>query len=162
MQHEIVVDEKGRKWYKPLPAPMIPQWSMVACDVRDENKLTTKQFHDMIWYLGLCENKGFAKTDDQIRLCAMRWIAGKRKVTPPGTEKKKREARRARKILQNVPKELLAAIDEASALPMAKQYLEGNEKVFNALFGFVMKKFKAEPQVVRELLTKKLEGMKHG
>lgn len=62
-------------------------------------------------------------------------------------------------MLQDVPKELLAAVEEAVATPMAKQYLAGNEKVFNAMFGFVMKKFKAEPQVVKELLTKKLKGM---
>ena len=115
----------------------------------------------MIWYLGLCEEKGFAKTDDQIRLCALRWVAGKRKVTPPGTERKKNEAKRIREMLLSVPKELLAAIEEAVAMPMAKQYFAGNEKVFNALFGVVMKKFKAEPQVVRELLTKKLEQMKN-
>jgi hypothetical protein len=111
---------------------------------------------DVEWYVNRCIVAGFCKTDDQIRLCAQRYVVGKRKVTPPGTRRRKEEARRMRKMLANTPVELMAIIDEAIKMEAAKQYLAGNDKSLNSVLGFVLRQYKTDANVVRALLMGKL------
>lgn len=138
---------------------IIPTWADVASDIRDEHKLTNVQFNSMVWYLSLCESK-FAKTNDQIRLCAQRWIVGKRKVTPPGTKRRKREAKERKKALLNLPKALIDAIANVVASDVFKQVVGGNEKAANSLMGMVMKQHKADPQLIKQLLAAEIEKAK--
>lgn len=109
---------------------------------------------DILWYVQLCEMAGHADTDDQRRGCAARYIAGKRKITPPGTERRKKAAKEQRKLLANVPAELKAAVAAVCAenAKAIEQYKGGNEKALNSMIGAVMKRHKSEPTVIRTLL----------
>lgn len=109
---------------------------------------------DILWYVQLCEHAGFADTDDLRRACAARYIAGKRKITSPGTKRRKKAAKEQRKLLANVPAELRAVVTAvASENPNAiEQYKGGNEKALNSMIGAVMKRYKSEPTVIRTLL----------
>lgn len=115
--------------------------------------------YEVEWYVSRCIVAGFANTPDQVRLCAERYLAGKRKVTPPGTKRRKRDAKRMRDMMSNTPAELLAAVAGAIAdAPRAvQQYLSGTEKALNALVGGVIKRYKTDPAVIRELLIQKLK-----
>jgi len=99
---------------------------------------------------------GFCATDDMLRLCAQRYMAGKRKVTPPGTLRRKAAERERRRLLRNMPAELTAAIASATDSAAAQQYAAGNDKSLNAVVGMVLKQYKAEPSFVRELLATRL------
>ena len=109
-------------------------------------------------YIWKCIAKGFCSTDDQIRLCAQRWMKGKRKVTPPGTLRKKKEAKERAKFLANIPLELIQAIDSVLAKneKAIEQYKAGNEKAVNALIGQVMKLYRSDASVIKELLVGKM------
>jgi len=109
---------------------------------------------DIAWYVSRCEMVGFCKTGDQVRLCAERYIAGKRKVTPPGTERRKKDERRRRKMLRNIPAELVKAISEVIAenAKAIQQYKDGNEKAINSMVGGVMKRYRGDPAVIKILL----------
>jgi hypothetical protein len=115
---------------------------------------------DLVWYVKLCEMAGFCSTDDGIRLCARRWLSGKRKVTAPGTQRRKDAEKARRKLLAAVPQELLEALKMASQTQAAEQYRGGSEKALNSLIGFVMRRYvaatKVSAQVVRELLIETL------
>lgn len=113
--------------------------------------------HDIAWYVGLCERKGYCKTDDLKRACALRYLAGKRKVSPPGHRRKKKAAKDLKRALSNIPAELLVAMEEACKTSQAEQYLAGNEKALNALVGMVMKTYKFNAAAVRELIVNKLK-----
>lgn len=110
------------------------------------------------WYVSKCIAAGFCKTDDQIRLCAQRWMAGKRKVTPPGTKRRKNEAKKKAAMMANVPPELSAAIEAVVAEnPKAiAQFKGGTEKALNALVGGVMKRYKTDPATVKDLLIRRI------
>lgn len=98
--------------------------------------------YEIARYISLCMRAGFCKTDDQIRLCADRWLAGKRKVTPPGTGRKKRAAKELAKIRFNVPAQLSAAIRNVVTANKDKavaEYRNGNDKAINALIGQVLR-----------------------
>ena len=113
---------------------------------------------DIEWYVSKCITAGFCKTDDQVRLCAQRWMAGKRKVTPPGTKRRKTEAKKKAAMMSNVPAELTAAI-EAVVAENAKavaQFKGGTEKALNALVGGVMKRYKTDPATVKDLLIRRI------
>lgn len=116
--------------------------------------------YEIAWYVSRCQLAGFATTSDQMRLCAERYIAGKRKVTPPGTKRRKLAAKKMREVLANVPKELMVAIDAvvAEQQKAVQQFLGGTDKALNALVGGVMKRYKSDPAIVRELLVKKIKG----
>ena len=111
---------------------------------------------EVAWYVNLCEMAGFCQTDDMRRICAQRYMAGKRKVTLPGTQRRKAAERERRRLLRNMPPELTAAIDLATNSLAAQQYAEGNDKALNAVVGMVLKQYKAEPSLVRELLAAQL------
>ena len=112
--------------------------------------------HRVAWYVNLCEMAGFCDTDDMRRLCAERFMAGKKKVTPPGTGRKKRADKMRRRIARNMPQALLAAIEEAVLLPAAAQYAAGKERAMDSLVGFVMRSHKTDPVLVRDMLVKRL------
>ena len=115
-----------------------------------------------------CEMAGFCDTDDMRRLCAQRYMAGKRKVTPPGTQRRKVAERERRRLLRAMPVALTEAIAVAAESTAAQQFATGNDKALNAVVGMVLKKYKAEPAFVRELLAARLrpnalgEGRKRG
>ena len=106
------------------------------------------------WYVSRCEMAGFCETDDMRRLCAQRFMAGKRKVTPPGHQRKKNAAKRARQEIKSP--DLVAVVREACKTDAANQYRSGNEKALNALIGFVLKRQKAEPGAIKSLLIEAL------
>ena len=97
---------------------------------------------------------GFCKTEDDVRACAARYLAGKRKITPPGTARRLRESKERAKLLANVPKELTNAIAEVMEAnsKAIEQYRAGNEKAVNALVGQVMRKHKTDAAVIKQLL----------
>jgi len=109
-------------------------------------------------YVARCIIAGFCKTQDQMRLCAERYIAGKRKVTPPGTKRRKVQEKKKAEALKNTPPELINAILQAIAEneKAVNQFRGGNEKALNALVGGVMKRCKADPAIVKELLLRKI------
>lgn len=111
---------------------------------------------ELAWYVVRCEMAGFCDSDDMRRLCALRYMAGKRKVTPPGTQRRKAKERERRKLLRNMPPALMEAIEAAENSTAAKQFAEGNEKALNAVVGMVLKQCKAEPSFVRDLLADRL------
>ena len=133
-------------------------WLLVE-DIIDTVRGTShwEKREDIIWYVSLCERRGFANTKDEKKNCALRYMAGKRKVSAPGTKRRKRSLQEQRKILRNIPPELKAAIDTACQSDLAKQVLGGNTKAMNALIGFVMKFYKAPAALVKQLLEAKLK-----
>lgn len=109
-------------------------------------------------YVSLCEMKGFAATDEQKRQCALRYIAGKRKVSPPGAKRRKKEAKARNDAIKSASPELMEAVREAASTDAAKQYARGNAKAINALVGMVMKKHKADPAVIRSLIESNISA----
>ncbi len=47
--------------------------------------------NEVAHYVDRCMAAGFCKTEDDIRACAGRYLAGKRKVTAPGTARRLRD-----------------------------------------------------------------------
>ena len=110
--------------------------------------------HNVADYVSRCMQAGFCKTEDDVRACAARYLAGKRKITPPGTARRLRESKERAKLLANVPKELTNAIAEVMEVnsKAIEQYRAGNEKAVNALVGQVMRKHKTDVAVIKQLL----------
>jgi hypothetical protein len=115
------------------------------------------QWVDVAWYVGLCANKGFANTSDQMRLCAERYVSGKRKVSAPWTRKNKKIKKERDQQLRNVPHEILDAVNIVCSGNLGQQYKAGNTKVINAMVGQVMKVKKIDAAVVMQLLKTQLE-----
>lgn len=113
--------------------------------------------YKILHYVSRCEMAGFATTTSEKQNCAMRYMAGKRKVSAPGTERRKRANKELRAALANVPPELSAAIDAASQSALAKQVIGGNAKAMNALIGSVLKTHKVAAALVKQLLEAKLK-----
>ena len=113
---------------------------------------------DIEAYVSRCVEAGFATTGDAMRLCAARYIAGKRKISQPGTARRKLQEKKMREMLANTPPELLKAIDDVitEQQKAADQFRDGNDKAINSLVGGVMKRHRTDAAVVRELLTRKL------
>ena len=120
--------------------------------------------YEIEWYVWKCIDAGFCKTPDQIRLCASRWIAGKRKVTPPGTERRKVEAAKKAALIANVPPELSAAIDVvlAESAKAVAQFKAGTEKALNALVGGVIALSLNEGAYAAEIVRAGLLSIDHG
>jgi Asp-tRNA(Asn)/Glu-tRNA(Gln) amidotransferase B subunit len=135
-------------------------WQLVG-DIIDTVRGTShwEKREDIIWYVSLCEQRGFATTKDEKKNCVLRYMAGKRKVSAPGTKRRKRSLQEQRKMLKNMPLELSAAIDAACQSDLAKQVLGGNTKAINALVGSVLKSYKAPAALVKQLLEAKLKEM---
>ena len=111
---------------------------------------------DVAWYVDRCAQKGFANTPDSMRECAKRYMAGKRKISAPGTAKRKRDEKMMVDFLKNPPQEIIVTIETLADSPIATQYKNGNEKALNAIVGMVLKSHKFEPACVRALIVKKL------
>jgi hypothetical protein len=142
----------------PRPVYDTAYWEMVG-DIVDVVHGTPhwEKRNDILWYVGLCERAGFASNKSQRQNCALRYMAGKRKVSPPGTKRRKRSLQEQRKMLKNMPPELIAAIDSACQSDLAKQVLGGNAKAMNALIGSILKAHKAPAAIVKQLLEAKLK-----
>ena len=110
--------------------------------------------NQVAYYVDLCIRAGFCKTDNDIRLCAERYLAGKRKVTPPGTQRKKQQAKERKKLLSNIPQQLLDTVKDVVLKneKAVQQYKSGNEKAINALIGQVIKVHRYEATVIKDLL----------
>ena len=112
---------------------------------------------EVAWYVGRCMAAGFCETDEQMRLCAKRFMAGKRRVTPPGTQRRKDAEKAKRKLLASMPSELDAAIVEAMESNAARQFADGNDKALNSVVGMVLMKYKADPAFIRGVLIERLK-----
>ncbi len=114
-----------------------------------------KRRHEVAHYLSLCMAKGFTQSENEARLCVDRYLAGKRKVTPPGTARRKRDAKERAQLMANLPAPLLSAVTEVIAdnVKAVAQYRAGNDKALNALVGQVMKRYKSDAAVIKELLS---------
>ena len=146
-----------------------PMFSVSRCLVLDAlGAILDPQSDPAVWaqrweieaYVHECILAGFATSADHMRNCAQRFIAGKRKITPPGTARRLRDAKKLKEMLANTPPELLAAVRAvvAEQTKAVEQYRSGIEKALNSLVGGVMKKHKADPTIVRELLVKEIKG----
>ena len=93
-------------------------------------------------------------TPDDMRQCAIRYIAGKRRVTPPGTRSRKRLPRRRQQLRNLIPPELLAIITQvvSNNQKVVQQYHDGNERAINSLVGQVMKQYRYDAAVIKEAL----------
>jgi hypothetical protein len=158
MIERIIID--GRVYFKNTEVYWTDNMSKIAESVSRvlENDLGTSTIkpelrHQVGYYLSLCNIAGFAKTEKDLDACARRYLAGKRKVSPPFTKTRKNAAIKARKARESVPKEVLDQIDFVMTLPMAQNV---NEKSINALVGMVLKKHKYNPQVVKELIQSRV------
>lgn len=148
--------EQWQMWGRPHVVHNIPSWSNVAREVKDEYYLTEEFFMDMVWYLGRCEIAGFMKTNDEVRACAVRFVLGKRKVSPPGTQRRKNAEKKRRELLKNLPAELLSVLDTVCASEAGKQFASGNDKALNSLTGMVMRQYKTDAALVKDLIVKRL------
>lgn len=113
--------------------------------------------HDVVYYVQRCELAGVCSTDDQRRACAERFLQGKRKVSAPGTRRRRLAQRRARSLVRSPPPELVEALNQAMLLPAVAKAKAGDNKAMNSLVGSVLKVFKAEPQAVRDLVLLRLK-----
>jgi hypothetical protein len=112
---------------------------------------------EILWYVSRCEMAGFAETADEKQNCALRYMAGKRKVSAPGTKRRKRSLQEQRKMLRNLSPQLVAAINAAALTDLAKQFIGGNAKAMNALIGSVLKEHKAPAALIKQLLETKMK-----
>lgn len=112
---------------------------------------------DVAWYVGRCIAAGFCGTDDLIRLCAQRFMAGKRRVTPPGTRRNKESEKAKRKLSRCMPYQLNDAIAEAIESDAGQEYANGNDRAINAVVGQVLRKYKADPSFVREEIARRMK-----
>ena len=106
------------------------------------------------YYVDRCISAGFCVTPDDMRQCAMRYIAGKRRVTPPGTRSRKRLTRRRQQLRTSMPPELLVIITQvvSNNQKVVQQYHDGNERAINSLVGQVMKQYRYDAAVIKEAL----------
>lgn len=117
--------------------------------------------YDVEIYVHKCHAAGFCNTPDQARMCAERYVAGKRKVTPPGTKRRKDAEKKKLKFLANIPPELLVVVEKVISenAKAIEQYKNGVERALNALVGGVMKQYKADPAIVKDLLIEKIKSL---
>lgn len=110
-------------------------------------------------YVHACDLAGFVKSDDDAEACAIRFMQGKRKVSPPGTEKRKKQAKELRKALANPPEEVVTVIEGLVGSTLWTQYTQGNVKALNALVGKALSKVKAEPMLIKALIERKASNV---
>lgn len=110
-------------------------------------------------YIDKCIAKGFCKTDDDMRLCAQRFLSGKRKVTPPGTKRRKVLLKEQAKLRASIPSEVVQAVETViQNNPKAvSHYLAGNDKAIGALIGQVIKLYKFDPVIIADLLKERIK-----
>jgi len=129
---------------------------VIMSTIGDKPDWWSRRF-ELAGYVDRCIQAGFCKTSDQMRLCALRYIDGKRKITPPGTKKKKTAEKKLAAVLKNVPRALSDAIDNVCKSKSADEYKNGNTKAINSMVGMVMKLHKYDAAIVKQLLINKLE-----
>ena len=147
MQNDLT--SSSPKYWDPADTPVIE----VLIDVL-QGTSSCGDRHNIAWYVDLCRTAGFCNTSDQVKACAERYIAGKRKISPPGTRRKARDEKRRKEEMRNAPPELLAAVMKTLSenVVATTQYKAGVEKAINSLVGGVMRQYKADPAVIKQLL----------
>lgn len=138
----------------------LPKFVDVMLDLKDELKFSHEFMYEMAWYVELCRMAGFCNTNDQARFVCERYLAGKRKISLPRTQRRKNEAKNVRKMLADVPTELMIAVKAAVASPVGVQVVDGNEKAKNSLIGMVMKQYKTTPALVMQLIDAEINIMR--
>lgn len=93
--------------------------------------------NNLEYYMYQCEN--FINSYDDAVLVGRRYLAGKRKITPPFTRKRKEEMKKVKKATNNVPKQFLDFLSEQVNNDLIIQYKNGNEKAINAFVGQCIK-----------------------
>jgi hypothetical protein len=146
------VDDKGNVWYEPIPP--YQQDLTVWKHLMDIIPYNHPDKQDICYYVSACRDKGFITSKDDCIACARRWLAGKRKVSPVGARRRKEQEKAKKKLLSNIPQELLTAIASAKESKPYQQYLEGNDKALNSVVGMVMKQYRSDASLIKELLSK--------
>lgn len=119
--------------------------------------LPRNEFNRMLYYVGACEYAGFCKDGNSRRLCADRWIAGKRKVSAPGTKRRKKEVKERKKLLANLSDSFKTILEDVCRSEEAQMYKRGNQKALNSCVGMIMKQTREiPPAAVKELLERRL------
>ncbi|MDE2098883.1 MAG: hypothetical protein KGL39_16640 [Patescibacteria group bacterium] len=157
----LVVELGGKRYFKNANKYWTPERSrIVEISLRvvrkhEEEGVDLKLAHEVGCYLDKCVHK-FSPSDAELEMCARRYLAGKRKASPPFTKTRKRAAAKARKARSTVPADVMAVIDRVveSAPAVVSQ------KAVNALVGQVLRVHKFNPQVVKELIEAKLPERK--
>lgn len=72
-------------------------------------------------------------------------------------KQKKRAAKERSKLLESVPQELLSAIQAQHGTKQWEQYIAGNTKALNAIVGAVLKVYRTDASVVKELIQQKIK-----
>ena len=116
------------------------------------------EFH----YKGLIDLylKNDQKNTNLVREIVKRILIGKKAITLPGNKRKKRQEKEREKLKKNLPKELLAAIETVytNSAKAIQQYKDGNAKALNAMVGMVMKNFKHDASIIKDLLMDKISA----
>jgi hypothetical protein len=111
-------------------------------------------FDNILYYVAMCDMKGFCLDDNAKRLCAEDYLQGERTPGPPGWRKKETLQAERNSLKSSIPEELKEIISEVSKTETALQYRNGNSKALNSCVGMVMKRFKYDAAVVKQLLEK--------
>ena len=92
-------------------------------------------------------------------LCDMRYIAGIRRVTPPGTRSRKRVSRRRQQLRNSMPPELMGIITQvvSNNQKVVQQYHDGNKRTINSRVGQVMKQYRYDAAVIKEALLESIK-----
>jgi hypothetical protein len=106
-------------------------------------------------YVEKCLLAGFCQSDKDLVACAARYLAGKRKVTKPGTRKAKYQTKQLSRFLSNHPSEVLVVTRKLlSTHPIVRQ---PPDKYLSMLTGLALKELKIEPYLLRGLLSKEFQ-----
>lgn len=150
----------GKTWttsFKCIPKYDIDNFLKYATPIRSlRGSLNRETWFALVDYVCRCSAAGFAETDQQKVACAERWLVGKRKITPPGHSGRKRIEKQRRKLLKNLPVELLQAVEEVcteNAIASVKK----SPKAINALVGAVMKRYKTDAAVIKTLIEENIK-----
>lgn len=138
-----------------------PNWAVVVDVFPRTNDFLSdwKKMRDLCWYLDVCEMRGLLIAENEARQFAVRWLAGKRKHSKPGSERAKKAAHQRRRFMRNVPADVWQAIDDVLANnPKAvADYAAGKEKAVGALIGQLVKRCKIPADAAAILIKDKLK-----
>ena len=109
------------------------------------------QRYEIEWYVWKCKDAGFVHTKQDIHNVVNRWLAGKRKITPPGTKKnKKLEKEKKKGIPQDIKQVVLSILEENKQL--VNNYKQGQDKALNVLVGRAIKATSYAPALLKEYI----------
>jgi len=165
-QHDHVLSRAATTFHKgpqdtSLTKRKVRDFPSLCSDLYDilEGTSFWEKREEVAWYADRCIGAGIVTDAASLEVCVRRYMAGKRRITPPFTKTRKRAAIRLRKALAAVPADILALVVEVCSLPIAEQYRQGNTKALNAMVGMVLKKHRLEPAAVKQLLINQMEKL---